>query len=1063
MARELEFEDDCRRRKHARSRPRVSPHFVRDRLGWLDAPLRWRDGRLYWQWRARAFAPQEQDFAVIRRLLRQAENDRRFGPAELKRWHLQVQRARRVDALRLVALDNLDWLRYAGLKELQKLTDFLELELTCPGDLKAPPSLKLYQAGGYAEPALRRLLQDAELSQEQRALIMMLLASWDKGNLRSPDGLATKAIQFASRFGFSSDAAVAIHLLSHLSVSETERVLTTLRHGSEYSLSARDILEPRFDLSVLSRLLDCRKPSAGRLGSLNFGCIQYRNFVPGLEQELCVEWRRYRRLQMAKLRRSEQALLRIGRPELIPALSELFEQIIGILPGLFPAVRLDRRPSQHPFHRAHWRHEFLGHSRRLWRCIRTILESTDPASGIVLLRDIAASLNEDLKNRREELVHPNDWAHEWDQELRRRLRLFESVVQVGEKVGWELAREMFRLGVLSRRWLHAPRRDSQDWYLTALKLVRWVSPESSYDVADTWMKGTERWSCPQTAFRRLQPLLAAMSGLRGEERGDWLDPLLESLHSYNWNGKTSLRHLIPLFRFMRAHLKDTHYSRVESAWQGRLLLTTGSSAVTSQQWRRVGELANFINAREEADLSTCRWFLTKAMPILSGMNRVELDWPSGVWERLWTQLKDSEMSDEVFYRAGEILLGYPLAILALQQNLQRQPSRVLKSIFALGHSPYSHPEIARGLAPLTASLWQPLPAQSDWSALLKFSPTLRPVIQRYRSLRLTLNEVDTLPARVRAWLEWPAKVEEELCWLREKLAGGRHELKPRVTGLEARLADEAGWQSTAVEEIREAMEAAVAELNLRLLERAIDDGYRVRLQAITGPLPPDLRVDAALRNAAGLSLEIPHNRKWLRHLLRAHFRGENRWREQIPANAKFLRELESRGTNPDTWLARHSTRFRLPFGQIITLELCADPLEILQMGNYFQTCLSLGEINSFSTVANAVDLNKRVLYARDAHGRVIGRQLLALNENGELVGFRVYRSMDHKDSEILCGYFNQYVMDFAAACGLKLGDGGEVPRLCAADWYDDGIVSWSQTEIPEVAAAAAKLENVNVP
>ncbi len=44
--------------------------------------------------------------------------------------------------------------------------------------------------------------------------------------------------------------------------------------------------------------------------------------------------------------------------------------------------------------------------------------------------------------------------------------------------------------------------------------------------------------------------------------------------------------------------------------------------------------------------------------------------------------------------------------------------------------------------------------------------------------------------------------------------------------------------------------------------------------------------------------------------------------------------------------------------QQVRLYLEGDPLRILQMGNYFDTCLSIDRDTAFSTVANAVDANK---------------------------------------------------------------------------------------------------------
>jgi hypothetical protein len=119
------------------------------------------------------------------------------------------------------------------------------------------------------------------------------------------------------------------------------------------------------------------------------------------------------------------------------------------------------------------------------------------------------------------------------------------------------------------------------------------------------------------------------------------------------------------------------------------------------------------------------------------------------------------------------------------------------------------------------------------------------------------------------------------------------------------------------------------------------------------------------------------------------------------------------------------------------------------MGNYFDTCLSFQGINSFSTVANAAELNKRVIYARDEGGHIVGRKLIGLNENGCLVGFRTYNALDSKDHRlVLHRIFQRYAQELAQRAGLDLADDGTVPKLFAEEWYDDGVWPWS-AELPD--------------
>ena len=69
-----------------------------------------------------------------------------------------------------------------------------------------------------------------------------------------------------------------------------------------------------------------------------------------------------------------------------------------------------------------------------------------------------------------------------------------------------------------------------------------------------------------------------------------------------------------------------------------------------------------------------------------------------------------------------------------------------------------------------------------------------------------------------------------------------------------------------------------------------------------------------------------------------------------------------------------------------------DPLHILEMGNYFDTCLSVGQMNDFSTIANAVEINRRVLYLRNRDSTVLGRKMALLDPEGEIYGFYSYGS-----------------------------------------------------------------------
>jgi hypothetical protein len=87
------------------------------------------------------------------------------------------------------------------------------------------------------------------------------------------------------------------------------------------------------------------------------------------------------------------------------------------------------------------------------------------------------------------------------------------------------------------------------------------------------------------------------------------------------------------------------------------------------------------------------------------------------------------------------------------------------------------------------------------------------------------------------------------------------------------------------------------------------------------------------------------------------------------------------------------------------------------MGTYVGSCLGLGGICADSSAAVLLDINKQVVYARDQHGKVIGRQLLAISKEDELVCFSVYPLSMKTEFQTL---FMKYDRAFANLLGLPL-------------------------------------------
>jgi len=185
-------------------------------------------------------------------------------------------------------------------------------------------------------------------------------------------------------------------------------------------------------------------------------------------------------------------------------------------------------------------------------------------------------------------------------------------------------------------------------------------------------------------------------------------------------------------------------------------------------------------------------------------------------------------------------------------------------------------------------------------------------------------------------------------------------------------------------------------------------------QTITKNRAPLRRIIRTCDVAPEQSVRTTHarNRDWLL----AHRLAGSLWEA---GNLTFIREIPSIGE--------------------VALGFENDPQTVLRMGTEVGSCLGVGGCNDFSAVANALDANKRVLYARDARGRFLARQLLAISEKRTLVCFPVY-----PDNAIrpLTDFFRLCNETLAQTLHLPLQDfesDYHVAPLICPDWYDDGV------------------------
>ncbi|MFO0589254.1 MAG: hypothetical protein U0441_17080 [Polyangiaceae bacterium] len=228
-----------------------------------------------------------------------------------------------------------------------------------------------------------------------------------------------------------------------------------------------------------------------------------------------------------------------------------------------------------------------------------------------------------------------------------------------------------------------------------------------------------------------------------------------------------------------------------------------------------------------------------------------------------------------------------------------------------------------------------------------------------------------------------------------------------------------------------------------LLARA----YGARLDAVMRRIAKDAwgvaipRLTPAWRDAIRFYLSVDKNRPLLATVLQTAAAGGDLAR-LLPKNQAWIASARSR-FDVDAWLAPRSRDVEMK-GARHRIEIERDPIEVLRMGIPFGTCLSLEDgFNAASTVVNAADANKHVLYLRDADGTILARKLVAVSSEYRLIGYHLYIASTEKKAEITEA-FREFCERLAEAVKLPLAPFGTPKQIHKGFWYDDGAVPFDR-------------------
>jgi hypothetical protein len=329
------------------------------------------------------------------------------------------------------------------------------------------------------------------------------------------------------------------------------------------------------------------------------------------------------------------------------------------------------------------------------------------------------------------------------------------------------------------------------------------------------------------------------------------------------------------------------------------------------------------------------------------------------------------------------------------------------------------------------------PAETEAPWIARYPEPLRPALRRLDAMGPDAQE--RAARALGAAFRNTSALEREIAVLRSKIAGGdtrlEHRLRRRVELLEhaptpspTRLALLAGRLELVVTRAR--------------FDRWLADSEHVVRERLSNAL----RLPALPRSSGGehraltllMLLELePTFRALARSVLKSRL-GPPPWDlRDHPANAAYLDRLRGAGIRVEPWLDGLGVRtVRVPGEGDVTYGLEEDPLEVLEMGRPFGTCLAPGSFNFFSAVVNAADINKRVIVFRNADRRMVARCLLALDRSGGIVSFRVYHHGTFDFTKVV----SEFVVELAERMGTVILQSGHIPVLTANDWYDDGSI-----------------------
>lgn len=1004
------------------------------RLSWLDCPIAWRDGRVVWLTEAGPVIADAELLARSQRALHKLRTypvaaAQAFGDAE--GWQRErterLELAKRLSGLREPDLAGLCAAARAGAHSaLTRLVELLLVEALSVEFLTCSPASTLARPGPHLA-FLQAATLDSQWPEAARALAALAAgaASPEEAPGRAPSrlsGWAARARRWGATFGIPDRAHPVLALLRN-----PEGELLAQRWRAVRESAARS----GFGEEDLNAALQAGAPPAQSV-SLAEAFGEFETTVNRVRR-IRLAVRQREGADPALPRRWAADLIQWARRYSMPTVAAGAVRALGAIAGVF----LD----------------FPGPADRTIPPLFHVLElgsSLEPSRRVAYLQILGANATAFWEGLPEAKDHkPGYWTSELQVRYHRHCQPVQRLLHIA---GQETVQKAVTLGLHTH--VYGPSWQSEGELETGLRVFE-AAPLCLMHGAPGYVACVLRSLGAGKGAALITRLLAAFPKELSRERRAWhLYQMLDA--AYDADAKSFPRVLastVDLLSLIAAQSSlfenQAHAAVTEAAVD--LWRSHPSSASVRLRWI----LANEVVSREWnwQAVDSFRTGLQIALALAGPDNTLFRQAAAVVWAHRF------RYRDEAVRSGCGFVAGSPALRRALLAQFGVQPGaceRVLSRLGTAAKMGVAVPNLLQELEPRVEDAEQL--GEGDWPQALDYAPDLFTEAVAYVAHCRVLEAPRDLPAGLRRQLTLPDRLRREAKHLETRIVAEpeRQDLKARLSSLRERLGEVDRLAESVVEEIRERLPILAAERGLDAARRMVERMHRARLRELVGPEADRVELSHDLVNAILLSTDACSNRKLLRELIRAAVRGNHDWVRNHPVNQTFLKKLAASGVKADVWLSTRPGRYRCAGaeGGFVRLRMETDPLHVLQMGNYFETCLSFGGCNSFSGIANACELNKRVIYARDAAGRVVGRKLIGLTEEGKLLGYRTYASLpDGATTRALRRAILRYCLRFARDCGLELAESGSVPRLMAQDWYDDDCVPWRPDEGTEDEAA----------